>query len=83
MARKRPRIVTDFEKIGEEPSTSADVHGVIKSLSPLKKGRKSGAKYFDGCVSDEFASFSEKQFDVIEKFKGKESAVELNFTYKL
>ncbi len=46
------------------------------SLSPLKKGRKSGAKYFDGSVSDgkrslRFVSFSEKQFDLIEKLTAK------------
>ena len=80
MAKKRPRVVTDFEEVGQEPSTSAVVHGVISSLSPIKKGRKS--KYFHGCVSDgkrsmRFVSFSERQLDSMEKFKESKRPVEL------
>ncbi len=46
MARKRPRIVTDFE---EEPSTSADVHG---ALSPLKKGLERSTMENGVCISE-------------------------------
>ncbi len=47
MARKRPRIVTDFEKIGEEPSTHQwQMCTVSCVLSPLKKGRN--LEFFDG-----------------------------------
>ena len=34
----------------DEPLSTASVHGVISSLSPIKKGCKSN--YFDGSVSD-------------------------------
>ena len=50
MASKRKREeVDDFEGVAN-PLGSANVHGVISSLSSIKKGRKSN--YFDGTVSD-------------------------------
>ena len=50
MASKRNKEeVEDFEEV-DEPLASASVHGVISSLSPIKKGRNSN--YFDGTVSD-------------------------------
>lgn len=42
--------MTDLDEIGDEPISSANVHIVVTSLSPLKKGRK--LSYFDGTVSD-------------------------------
>ena len=83
MARKRPRVVTDTEEVGQEPSTSAVVQGVISSLSPIKKGwKKPNSKYFHGCVSDgkrsmRFVSFSERHLDLMEKFKESKRPVEL------
>ena len=41
--------VVEVESL-DEPLSTASVHGVITSLSPIKKGRKSNC--FDGNVSD-------------------------------
>jgi len=49
MASKHKREVEDFEGVAK-PLGSANVHGVISLLSPIKKGRKSN--YFEGTVSD-------------------------------
>ena len=37
-----------------EPSSSATLHGVVTSLSPMKKGKS--CEYFDGSLSDETAN---------------------------
>ena len=78
--RKRPREVSDFSKIGEEAVSSATVHGVITSLSPIKKGRSS--KFFDGKVSDgkkslRLVAFSERQLESMQEFKSSRRTVEL------
>ena len=80
MARKRPLEVTDFDKIGPEPIPSATVHCVVTSLSPIKKGRKS--KFFDGNATDgktnkRLLSFSEKQLELLQKFRSAKETVEL------
>ncbi len=80
MAKKRPREVTDFDDIGNDPIPSATIRCVLTSLSPIKKGRKS--KYFDGNASDgkqtcRLLSFSERQLDILKKFKGAKETVEI------
>ena len=43
--------IEDFEKVVEAPSAS--VHGVLTSISPVKKGKKGRKRnYFEGTVSD-------------------------------
>ena len=71
-SRKRCRSPVKFSDLEKsEPSTSATLHGVVNSLSPIKKGRRS--KYFEGSMSDgktalRFVGFSEKQQVVLEQF---------------
>lgn len=55
MARKRPvEKIDSFEVESldavDKPVLSANIHGMITSLSPVKKGRM--RNYFDGTVSD-------------------------------
>ena len=49
---KREREVDEFESLGDisYASPSAKLHGVISSLSPIKKGKT--CSYFDGQVTD-------------------------------
>ncbi len=79
MAKKRPREVDKFEDIAE-PVSSATVHAVATSLSPIKKGRRS--LFFDGHLTDgkssmRMVAFSERQHEVIQKFKEKKETMEL------
>ena len=48
--RKHVELEVDEVESLEEPISTASIHGVISSLSPIKKGRKSN--YFDGSVSN-------------------------------
>ena len=51
-SRKRsapPPELDDYTAVSE-PCPTANVHGVVKTLSPVKKGKRS--KYFDGVLTD-------------------------------
>ena len=47
--KSRKREITQLDEI-VEPCTSANVHGAITSISPIKKGRK--ALFFDATLAD-------------------------------
>ena len=79
-SRKRAREVTNFDEV-TEPMESATIHGVITSLSPIKKGRKS--VFFDGHASDEKSSkrivaFSPSQHSEMEKYKSGRKVVKFD-----
>ena len=84
MAEKRKRDdekdVDDFERV-DEPILTANVHGVINSLSPIKPGRKS--KYFDGTVTDgksklRVVGYSQGQQEIMDDLMVAKQPVELN-----
>ncbi len=80
MASKRVRVeVEDFDGV-DEPLANASVHGVISSLSPTKKGRKS--HYFHGMVSNgksklRLVGFSQAQQRQMKDFMSKKKPVQL------
>lgn len=80
MASKRKNEeVEDFEAV-DKPHASANVHGVISSLSPIKKGRKS--EYFDGIVSNgksklRLVGFSPAQQQEMKNFMSQKTPVQL------
>jgi len=79
MASKHKREeVKDFEGVAK-PLGSANVRGVISSLSPIKKGRKSN--YFEGTVSDgksklHLVGFSQAQQKQMQDLKAQKKAVQ-------
>ena len=50
LKRKHEELEVDELEALDEPISAASIHGVISSLSPIKKGCKSN--YFDGTISD-------------------------------
>ena len=50
MASKRQVEEAENFEVMDRPISKANVHGVLTSLSPVKKGRSTN--YFDGTVSD-------------------------------
>ncbi len=85
MARKRPNEEsTSFEveclDAVNQPHSSVNIHGVITSLSPIKKGRT--RNYFDGTVSDgtlklRMVGFNVKQRAAMRDLLEKKEAVDL------
>ena len=81
MASKRKRAeLKDLDSL-EEPVSNASVHGVLCSLSPVKKGRKSS--YFEGVVSDgkskvRLVGFSNTQQLKMREFMDNKKAIHLN-----
>ncbi len=81
MARKRQFDEVDKFDSVDKPMSSASVHGVLTSLSPVKKGQKS--VYFDGTVSDgnsktRLVGFSLKQYKMMGDFRSKKQAIQLS-----
>lgn len=81
MARKR--VYEDVEKFDEVDAgiASASVHGVLLSLSPVKKGKKHN--YFEGTVSDgssklRFVGFDSAQQKVMCDLLPKKQAININ-----
>jgi len=71
--------VDNFDSI-DKPVSSANIHGIVTSLSPVTKGRKS--VYFDGTVSDgasniRLVGFNSKQQKRMEDFMSKRQPVQL------
>ena len=75
---KRKLELDDLEDT--EPVPHACVHGVIKSISPMKKGRKSnfleGKCYFNSKSStSRFIGFMPKQLDALQRMKDEKKPV--------
>ena len=75
---KRKLELDDLEDA--EPLPHASIHGVIKSLSPMKKGRKceffEGKCYFnDKSSTSRFVGFSPKQLDTLKRMKDEKKPV--------
>ena len=84
MARKRVREDNSFEVESldavDKPISSANIHGMVTSLSPIKKGRT--RNYFDGTISDgtsklRLVGFNSKQRSLMSEFMEKKEAVAL------
>ena len=63
MAKRPLDEVEEFVEVGDvtHPSQNAKIHGVVNSLSPMKKSRN--CAYFDGEISDGKASLRIFGFD--------------------
>ena len=64
----------------DKPASSANIHGIITSLSPVKKGQTHS--YFDGTLSDGTSKlcmmgFNAKHRTALNDFLGRKEAVEL------
>ena len=75
---KRKLELEDLEKTNPVPH--AFLHGVIKSLSPIKKGKKSdffeGKCYFNNkSHPSRFVGFSPRQHDTLKKIKEEKKPV--------
>ena len=78
MARKRP-IEEVLDKL-ENPASNVTVHGIVTSLSPVKKGRNSN--YFDGSLCNGTAKvrmigFNQSQQKVMKQLMDDKQAVQL------
>ena len=80
MARKRGfEEIENFEEV-DKAISSANVYGVVTSLSPVKKGHKSN--YFEGTVSDGnsklwLVGFDARQQKRMDEFKVKKQPLEI------
>ncbi len=79
--QKRTFKEVDTLDSNSTPISSANIHGVVTSLSPVKKGKTT--VYFDGTVSDgaskiRLVGFSSKQRKVMEDFMSKRQPVKLS-----
>ena len=75
---KRKLELDDLED--KEQAPHASIHGVIKSLSPMKKGRRSdffeGKCYFNSKSSpSRFIGFMPKQLDALQRMKDENKPV--------
>ena len=48
---KRKSEFDEYSKVKEE-ALCADLHGIVTSLSPIKKARAAGSHYYDGEICD-------------------------------
>ena len=81
LKRKHEELEVDKVESLDEPLSSAHIHGVISSLSPIKKGCKSN--YFDGSVSNgkskvRFVGFSPSQRTRMTHLMEKKQPIQLN-----
>ena len=79
--RKHEELEVDEVESLDEPRSTASIHVVISSLSPIKKGCKSN--YFDGSVSDgkskvRLVGFSPSQRTRMKNLMEKKQAVKLD-----
>ena len=79
MAKRTLEEVENFDNL-EKGIASASVHGVLTSLSPVKKGRKQN--YFEGKLSDGssklcFVSFDSRQQKKMSDMLMKKRAIEI------
>lgn len=80
MAAKRKLEFEDYSEVTEEAG-SADIHGVVTSLSPLKRSKK-GNKYYHGQVCDgnqslRFVGFASNHQKMLEEFLEVRKPVEI------
>ena len=80
MARKRTIDEIDTFADFDHPVTSATIHGMVTSLSLMKKGRN--ANYFEGTVSDgtvklRLIGFNSGQHKVMNDYLSNKQAVTL------
>ena len=71
MAAKRKLEFEDYSQVAEEAG-SADIHGVVTSLSPFKRSKK-GNNYYHGQLCDgkqslRFVGFASNQQNMLEEF---------------
>ena len=79
MATKRKLEFEDYSKVCDEVG-SADLHGVVTNLSPIKKSKK-GNMYDHGELSDgkrslRFVGFASTQQKILHDFLEKRQSVE-------
>ena len=80
MATKRKLEFSDYSKL-EIEANNADIHGVVTSLSPVKKSRV-GSNYYTGQVCDgkqklRLVGFSTSQQKQLDELKDKKQSVEI------
>ena len=80
MASKPTKCKLELEEIDslEEPVSTASLHAVVSSLSPVKKGRNSD--YFEGTVTDGISTvrlvgFKRSQQSKIQRFMDKQQPI--------
>ena len=64
--------VENFDSV-DKPISSANIHGVVTSLSPIKKGRM--RNYFDGTSKMRMIGFNSKQRTMMNEFSEKRETV--------
>ena len=74
--------MNDYSNV-QEPARSASVHGMITSISRVKRAKQSGNEYFDGEVCDSkgklrFVGFSTSQQEQLENWMQNKRPVALN-----
>ena len=80
MARKRPHNeIDDLDKV-DNPMESATIHGVVTTLSPIKKGRTTN--FFDGTLADSsgkmrIVGFNTDHQKIMREFMDKREPVQL------
>ena len=80
MAAKRKLQFSDYSEVNSEAS-NVDIHGVVTSLSPVKKSR-AGSNYYISQVCDgkqklRFVGFSTTQQKQLTEMKEKKQSIEL------
>ena len=81
MAAKRKLEFEDYSQVAEEAG-SADIHGVVTSLSPLKRSKK-GNNYYHGQLCDgkqslRFVGFASNQQKMLEEFLEGRKSVQIS-----
>ena len=83
MASKPTKCKLELEEVDslEEPVSTASLHAVLSSLSPVKKGRNSD--YFEGTVTDgkstvRLVRFKRSQQSKIQRFMDKQQPILLD-----
>ena len=75
------RLLDEFhEVIHINPSKNAKLHGMISSVSPMRRNSSGSTKYFDGALTDgktkiRFVGFDGKQQQQLAEFQEKKEAV--------
>ena len=74
MATKRAREIEDFDSL-EGPVPTASIHGMISSLSPVKKGKRSDYYVIDETSSSRFVGFKKSHQAKLKEFMDKKALV--------
>ena len=84
MASKPTKCKFELEEVDslEEPVSTASLHAVVSSLSPVKKGRNSD--YFEGTVTDgkstvRLVGYKRSQQSKIKRFMDKQQPILLDY----